>query len=183
MSGHNKWSQIKEKKGKEDAARSKLFSQHAKNIALESKKAKGDKNTPGLKAAIERAKAANVPNDNIERAVERGSGKGGMTLEEVTYETYGPGGIAIIIEGLTDNKNRTTPEIKHLLSQIGLALGGQGSSTWAFERNGSEWQAKTKVPLSPADKERLAEIVEEIENHEDVRKVYTNLEGDESLGS
>jgi YebC/PmpR family DNA-binding regulatory protein len=127
MSGHNKWSQIKEQKGKTDAQKSKIFSMYAKVISIEAKKAAGDRNAAGLKAAIDRAKAANVPNDNIERAVKKGFGGEGGSMEEVVYEGYGPGGIAFLLEGITDNKNRTTQEIKHILSKNGGNLGAQGS--------------------------------------------------------
>lgn len=175
MSGHNKWSQIKEKKGKEDAKKSKIFSWHAKNISLESKKSAGDKNAPGLRSAIDRAKADNVPNDNIERAIERGLGVGSANLEAVIYEAFGPGGVALIIEGITDNKNRTTPEIKHLLSKLGGTLGGQGSAAWAFEKTDGLWQARSPVTLSPTDKEKLSALIQEIETHEDINQIYTNV--------
>src|SRR5690348_1557363 len=108
MSGHNKWSKIKNKKAVTDAKKSKVFSMFAKMIAVESRKAKGDKNSPSLRAVMERARAVNMPNDNIDRAVAKGAGGDGGNLEEVLYEAYGPGGAALIIEGITDNKNRTT---------------------------------------------------------------------------
>lgn len=140
MSGHNKWSQIKHKKGAEDAKRSKLFSMLVRTITVEAKNANGNREAPSLKSAISRAKIANMPADNIERAIERGFGAGADNFEEVTYEAYGPGGVALIIIGLTDNKNRTTPEIKHLLSQHGANLGTQGSTLWAFKKNESnDW--------------------------------------------
>jgi len=180
MSGHNKWSQIKEKKGKEDAKKSKLFSIYSRQITIESKKAKGDKNLPGLRTAIERARAVNMPNDVIDRAVSRGVGAGAESFEEVIYECFGPGGTAIIIEGITDNKNRTTPEIKHLLSQFGGSLGTQGSATWAFRKEGdlasggTSYVADNPIPLSNEDNQKLADLVEKLENHDDIKKVSTN---------
>lgn len=174
MSGHNKWSQIKEKKGKEDAKKSKIFSWHAKNIALEAKKSGGDKNAPGLRAATERARADNVPNDNIERAIEKGLGINGANLEAVSYEAFGPGGVALIIEGITDNKNRTTPEIKHLLSNLGGNLGTQGSASWAFEKMESGWEAKNTLSLSPGEQEKLLTLIQEIESRDDIERVYHN---------
>jgi transcriptional/translational regulatory protein YebC/TACO1 len=107
MSGHNKWSKIKHKKGAEDAKRSKIFSRLSKMITNESKKANGDVSSPGLATAIESAKKENMPKDTIERAVKKGTDNDTASMDSVTYEAYGPGGCAIIIEGLTDNKNRS----------------------------------------------------------------------------
>ena len=115
MSGHSKWSQIKRQKGVTDATRSRVFSRFARLIAMEAKKANGVLSAPGLATAIARAKAVNMPKDNIERAIKKGTSKDSGTLEQVVYEAYGPAGVAIIIDALTDNKNRTTQEIKHLL--------------------------------------------------------------------
>ena len=120
MSGHNKWSKIKHKKAATDAQKSKIFSKHAQIISIESRSANGDINSPSLKAAIERAKKDSMPATNIDRAVKKGIGGEAGLLEKVTYEAYGPGGTALIIEGVTDNRNRTAAEIKHLLSKQGL---------------------------------------------------------------
>src|SRR3989344_2427014 len=117
MSGHNKWSKIKHKKAASDAVKSRVFSKFARLISVESKKVKGDINAPGLRLAIERAKKENMPGDNIERAVAKGKSDTGTSLEKVIFETYGPGGVALLIEGLTDNNNRTSQEIKHLLGK------------------------------------------------------------------
>ena len=118
MAGHSKWAQIKRQKGANDMARSAVFGKLARRITVESKKASGDVNAASLRAAIEKAKAANMPKENIERAVAKGSSADAGSLESVTYETYGPGGAAVVIEALTDNKNRTSAEIKHLLSNF-----------------------------------------------------------------
>jgi YebC/PmpR family DNA-binding regulatory protein len=176
MSGHNKWSQIKVKKGAEDAKRSKLFSMLVRQITIEAKRSNGNREDPGLKGAISRAQEANMPKDNIERAIAKATGANAESFENVIYEAFGPGGVAIIIEGITDNKNRTTPEIKHLLSKQGLALGGQGSALWAFERVDGELKAKTTVSISDNDEQKLAEIVETLEDHEDIKNVITNVE-------
>ena len=120
MAGHSKWAQIKRKKEATDAKKSQIFSKFAKLIASESKKAKGDRSAPGLRLAIMRAKVVNMPNDNIDRAIEKGKGDGGTAMDEVLYEAYGPGGVAVLIVGLTDNRNRTAQEIKHLLSKNNL---------------------------------------------------------------
>ncbi|MFA5001301.1 MAG: YebC/PmpR family DNA-binding transcriptional regulator [Candidatus Paceibacterota bacterium] len=175
MSGHNKWSQIKNKKGAEDAKRSKLFSMLVRNIIMEAKKAGGNREAPSLKAAITRAKEANMPIDNIERAVTRGFGGGAESFEEVIYEAYGPAGIALIIVGVTDNKNRTTPEIKHLLSELGGNLGGIGSTTWAFTKQADgNFVAQNPLTLSETDIEKLEKLLEALDSHDDIKVIYHN---------
>ena len=173
MSGHNKWSKIKHKKAATDAKKSKMFSKHAHLIALESKKAGGDVSSPGLAAAIERARSENMPKENIDRAVKRGASKDAEQLEEVLYEFYGPAGTAFIVEAVTDNANRTTQEIKHLLSRRGFSLGTQGSATWAFTKEGKEWIPTTTITISDDERESFQELFQEIEEHDDVQQVYT----------
>jgi YebC/PmpR family DNA-binding regulatory protein len=175
MSGHNKWSKIKNKKALTDAKKSKVFSKFVKLIQVESKKAGGNTDSPGLRTAIDKAKAENMPSDNIERAVAKGKADTGADMEHVTFETYGPGGSAIIIEALTDNNNRTAPEIKHILTKRGLHLAAPHSASWAFEKIGGEWNAKTPHDISEADLEKLESLIEELEDHEDVQGVYTNV--------
>lgn len=175
MAGHNKWSKIKHKKAATDAQRSAVFGKLARFIAVESKKTGGDTSAPSLRAAIEKARAANMPKDNIERAVAKGTSADTAALESVTYETYGPSGSAIIIDALTDNRNRTAAEIKHLLSKNGLELAAPGSAQWAFAKaaDGS-YEPQTTVALSDVDGAKLGDILEQIEDHEDVQNVYTN---------
>src|SRR3989338_7058585 len=108
MSGHSKWAKIKHQKAATDAKKSKVFSKLVRYIAVEAKKAKGDRNAPGLRVAIDKARAANMPGENIDRAIEKAAG--GSDMERVTYEAYGPGGVALIIEGLTDSRNRTSQQ-------------------------------------------------------------------------
>jgi len=155
-------------------ARSAVFGKLARRITVESKKASGDVNAASLRAAIEKAKAANMPKENIERAVAKGSSADAGSLESVTYETYGPGGAAVVIEALTDNKNRTSAEIKHLLSKNDLVLAAQGGALWAFEKTANGYEPKTTVPLSDEDNAKLMKILEEIDAHDDVEEVYTN---------
>ncbi|MEX1028371.1 MAG: YebC/PmpR family DNA-binding transcriptional regulator [Candidatus Paceibacterota bacterium] len=174
MSGHNKWSKIKHKKAASDSKKSQVFGKLAKLIATESKNAAGNVESPSLKAAIEKAKKENMPNDNIERAIKKGQSGDATALEPVVFETYGPAGVAIVITGLTDNNNRTSSEIKHLLTKNGLELATPGAAAWAFEKQGTEWVAQTTMELSEEDKEKLRNIVTEIEEHEDVQDVYTN---------
>ena len=176
MSGHNKWAQIKRQKGAADAAKSNLWGKLGKRIAVESKKANGDVNSPSLRAIIETAKKTNMPKDTIERAVAKGISADANSLEQITYETYGPGGAAIIIETVTDSRNRTAQEMKHLLAQNGLSLAAPGSASWAFEKTAEGWSPKTTVPLSESDTEALIKILEEIDNYDDVENVYTNAE-------
>jgi YebC/PmpR family DNA-binding regulatory protein len=176
MSGHNKWSQIQRQKGAEDAKRSKLFSMLARAITLESRKCGGNPDSATLRAAIEKARKQNMPNDNIERAIKRGTGADAQNFEEFLCEAYGPGGGAIIIEGLTDNKNRTLNEIKHILAEHGSALASQGSALWAFSKTAEGWVPNSTIALSPADEAEFLKLLEAIDDHEDVKNVYTNAE-------
>ncbi len=176
MSGHNKWSKIKRQKGSADAAKSDAWGKLGKRIAVESKKAGGDVNAPTLRAIIETAKKANMPKDTIERAIAKGTSADAAALESITYEAYGPGGAAIVIEALTDSRNRTAQEMKHLLSERGLALASPGSALWAFEKTAEGYTAKTTVPLSESDNEQLMKILGAIDAHDDVEEVYTNAE-------
>ena len=177
MSGHNKWSKIKNKKAVTDAYKSKLFGKLIRLISLESKECGGDVNSPSLRSAIDKAKVANVPNDNIERAVKKGAGGEGGNLEAFTYESYGPGGSAIIIEVLTDSRNRASQEIRHILSKNGFELAAQGAALWAFDPpagGDGEWTPKTTVEISESDTEKLSTLIENLEDNEDVQEVYTN---------
>ncbi len=176
MSGHNKWSKIKHKKGAEDARKSKVFSKVSKLIISESKKVNGDISSPSLSAAIDLAKKENMPKDTIDRAVKKGTESGTVAMESVVYETYGPGGIAVIIDGLTDNKNRTAAEIRHTLSKLGYELAAQGAASWAFKKDGGEWKANSTTPISEADGEKLGKLIDVLEELEDVQGVYTNAE-------
>ncbi len=176
MSGHNRWSQIKEKKGKTDAVKSRVFSKFARLIGDEARRAKGDKNAPALRAAIERARKENMPSDNIERAIKKATEAGGASLEQVRYEAYGPGGVALIIEVLTDSRNRVSQEIKHLLSENGGNLAGPGAAAWAFEKTAEGWKPTTTTPLSDEDLAKLSALVEKLEAYEDVQEVFTNAE-------
>lgn len=183
MAGHSKWAQIKRQKGANDAARANAWAKLGKRIVVESKKAKGDANAANVRSIIEIAKKANMPKSNIERALDKASGEGAQ-LEEVTYEAYGPGGAAIVIDALTDSRNRTAQEIKHLLSERGLALASPGSALWAFDpirdasrSNGAgKYVPRTLIKLSAEDDASLMTILEEIDAHDDVENVYTNAE-------
>ncbi len=138
MSGHSKWAQIKRKKAVTDARRGRLWSKLLKEISVAARLSGGDPAAnPRLRAAIQDAKGANVPNDNIDRAIKRGTGElQGASYEEVTYEGYGPGGVAILVQALTDNRNRTVSELRHFFSKHGGNLGENGCVAWMFEKRG-----------------------------------------------
>ena len=138
MSGHSKWSTIKHKKGRADAKRGKIFTKILREITVSARQGGGDPaGNPRLRAAVAAAKAANMPSDNMKRAIQRGTGElPGVTYEEVNYEGYGPGGVAMMLECLTDNRNRTTPEVRHLFSKSGGNLGENGSVSWLLTRKG-----------------------------------------------
>ena len=138
MSGHNKWSTIKHKKSALDAKRGKLWTKILKEITVAAKLGGGDPAAnPRLRLAIDQAKAANMPKENFERAIKKGTGElEGTTYEEVSYEGYGPGGVAILIEAMTDNKNRTTPEIRSYFAKFGSDLGAMGSVSYLFSKQG-----------------------------------------------
>jgi len=145
MSGHSKWSTIKHKKGRVDAKRGKLFTKIIREITVSARESGGDPDgNPRLRSAIADAKAANMPSDNIKRAIQRGTGElPGVNYEEVSFEGYGPGGVAVMLEILTDNRNRTTPEIRHLFSKYGGNLGENGCVSWLFSRKGLLLVART----------------------------------------
>lgn len=176
MSGHNKWSKIKHKKAAGDAAKSRIFSKHAALIAMESRKANGNLASPGLAAVIERAKKDSMPKENIDRAVAKGAGAGGAALEEVVFEAFGPGGTAMIITAVTDNNNRTAPELRHIFTKAGYQLGTPGSAAWAFTKTDAGYVPQNPMELSDADGEKLAELVEALEENEDVQDVYTTAD-------
>ncbi len=138
MAGHSKWANIKHKKGAADAKRGKIFTKLIKEITVAARMGGGDPGSnPRLRTALIACKAANMPKDNIDRAIKKGTGDlGGQVFEEVSYEGYGPHGVAIIIEALTDNKNRTLPEIRTIMNKNGGKLGEKGSVGWMFEQKG-----------------------------------------------
>jgi len=176
MSGHNKWSKIKNKKAVTDAQKAKNFTKLVRFITVESKKSKGDVNSPGLRSAIEKAKEGNLPNDNIERAIKKGLGNEAGSMEEITYEAYGPGGCALIIESLTDSRNRAAQEIKHILSKNGYELASQGSAAWAFSKTHEGWTPNVMAQISEDDGVKLQTLIDELEENDEVQEVYTNAE-------
>ena len=172
MSGHSKWHSIKHKKGATDAKRGKLFTKFIKEITVAARSGGGDPDANArLRKAILDAKAGNMPNDTIDRAIRRGTGaETGVHYEEVTYEGYGPGGVAMLIEAVTDNRNRTVAEIRHVFSKNGGNLGESGSVGWLFEKKGYIVVDKAAKP-----EEELFEIAIEA-GADDVRDDGDNVE-------
>ena len=244
MSGHSKWSTIKRKKEKTDAERGKIFTKIIKEITVAARTGGSDpEGNPRLRTAILAAKEANMPQSNIERAIKKGTGElPGVTYEEITYEGYGPGGVAMMVEVTTDNKNRAVADIRHLFSRFGGNLGETGSVNWMFEKKGiitvekskvkseddllmvaleagaadmtsdtqnheiqtpfnllekvKEALDKNKIPYSSAEvsmipqstvkleeknAEQMLKLMEALEEHEDVQKVYANFDIEETL--
>ena len=155
MSGHSKWASIKHKKGALDAKRGKVFTRLIKEISVAARMGGGDPNgNPRLRQAISAARAENMPKDNIERAIKKGTGElEGMSFEEVSYEAYGPGGVAVLMDCLTDNKNRTVADLKHIFDRHGGNIGSPGCVSWMFEKKGVIAFDKSKV-----DEEKLLEV-------------------------
>lgn len=172
MSGHSKWHSIKHKKGAADAKRGKIFTRLIREITVSAREAGGDPDmNPRLRKAVSDAKAANMPADNIDRAIKRGTGEiEGVSYEEITYEAYGPGGVAILIETMTDNRNRTVAELRHLLSKNNGNLGESGSVAWMFDRKGY-----FVVPKEERSEEELFEIAIEA-GAEDLKDDDSNFE-------
>ena len=241
MSGHSKWSTIKRKKGAADAKRGVVFTRISKDITLAAREGGADSDmNPALRLAVKNAKTANMPAANIERAINKGTGNlPGMKFENYVYEGYGPGGTAIMMEVMTDNKNRTVPDIRYIMSKNGGNLGEQGCVNWMFEKKGTitvtkdgidedsileisldlgadDFQSENDVfiiittsedfgvvskgledggyeingevglvpinmvKISGTDAKQLLSLLEKLEDHEDIQKVYSNFDLDES---
>jgi len=184
MSGHSKWSSIKHKKGAADAKRGKIFTKLIKEITTAARISGGDPEANArLRVAIAQAKAENMPKDNIEKAIKKGTGalEGGERYEEHTYEGYGPGGVAILIETLTDNKKRTTADVRYILTRLNGNLAEAGSVSWLFSKKGYISFDKNAV-----DEDKIMEIAleagaEDITEDENEIEVVTNLSSFESV--
>ncbi len=166
MSGHSKWAQIRHKKGASDQKRSQLFAKFSKNITLAAKKGLDPRSNLSLANAIDQARSMNMPNDSIERAIKKVSEKGAAQLEEILVEAIGPGGIALQIKGVTDNKNRTIAEIKTILNNHHSKMVPPGSIAWMFGN---------PATLTSADQTLLEQLLEDLDNNDDVDDVLTNL--------
>jgi len=178
MSGHSKWSTIKRKKGAADAKRGKMFTKLIKEITIAAREGGGDPGAnPRLRLAVDNAKAANMPADNIERAIKKATGElEGVIFLELTYEGYGPSGVAVLVEVATDNKNRTVAEVRHLFSKYNGSLGENGSVAWMFDRKGV-----ITLPTQDKTEDDIMDIVleagaEDLHTEEDFFEVQTDLE-------
>ncbi len=181
MSGHSKWSTIKRKKGATDAKRGKIFTKLAKEIIVAARLGGGDINmNPRLRAAVADARAENMPKDNIERAIKKGTGEQeGQSYEEVIYEGYGVGGVAVLVESMTDNKNRTVPDLRHIFSKNGGNLGENGCVAWLFDKKGIitvDKKAVTEEKLMDIALEAGAEDVREQEKEYEIVTSVSDFE-------
>lgn len=190
MSGHSKWAQVKHKKAIVDAKKGKIFSKIVKEISVAARLGGGDPDrNPRLRTAIEKAKEVNMPQENIKRAIMKGTGElPGMTYEETVYEGYGPGGTAILLEVLTDNRNRTVSEIRHIMTKHGGSLGEAGCVGWMFEKKGYILVEKTNIDEDSLMSIAIESGAEDMKNDpredsfeiitvpEDMNKVKTSLE-------
>ncbi len=176
MAGHNKFSKIKHQKAKNDGQKSKVFGKLVRFITVEAKKAGGNLKSPGLALAIEKAKKENMPNDTIDRAIKKATTDNSAAMENITYESYGPGGVAILIESLTDNRNKAAQEVKAILVKHGFELASPGSASWAFTKGPEGHVPNMTMPLEDADIEKLQALVEALEENDEVQDVYTNAE-------
>lgn len=177
MSGHSKWSTIKRKKGAADAKRGKMFTKLIKEITIAAREGGGDPGAnPRLRLAVDNAKAANMPADNIERAIKKATGElEGVTYHELTYEGYGPSGVAILVEVATDNKNRTVADVRHLFSKYNGSLGENGSVAWMFDRKGV-----MTLPNQDKSEDEIMDIVleagaEDLQTEEEFIEVQTDI--------
>ena len=177
MAGHSKWAQIKRKKAANDAKRGSMFTKLIRELTVAAREGGGDPNfNPRLRLAVDTARAANMPNDNIERAIKRGTGEiEGVHFEEVTYEGYGPGGVALYIETLTDNVNRTVAEVRHILNKHGGSLGQSGSVAWQFDRKGQIYIDATRYDEDSAMLAALEAGAEDLQRDGDTYVVTTDV--------
>ncbi|MDD5430978.1 MAG: YebC/PmpR family DNA-binding transcriptional regulator [Candidatus Pacebacteria bacterium] len=177
MSGHNKWSQIKNKKGAADLKRGKIFSKILRAISIAAKTEPNIQFNPRLRAAVDIAKENQVPLENIERAINKASEE--KNLEDLVIEAYGPEGSALIILAITDNRNRTIAEIKSILSDNNSKMANQGSVLWSFNppAEGKSWTPKFPQAISEESKQKLEKLLTELDEHEDIQDVITSVEG------
>ena len=175
MSGHSKWANIKHRKGAADAKRGKIFSKLAREITLAAKSGGSPESNPTLRLLIQKARGVNMPADNIDRAIKKGTGElQADVMEEIFFEGYAPGGVALIVHVLTDNRNRTVAEVRHLFNKYGGNVGTQGSVMRSFQRKG-----EITVPAERVDEERLMELVleagaEDLQHEDDLFEIITD---------
>ena len=172
MSGHSKWHQIKHKKEATDQKRGQLFSKLLNLVVVAARDNPDPQFNPRLRTAVDKARTANVPNENIERAIKKSTER--KSLEEVVIEAYGPEGSALIIYGITDNKNRTIAEVRTILNAGGAKMADPGSVLWLFKNVRGEWQPNFNQLISEVGKQKLNYLIRSLEDHSDVQKIITN---------
>ncbi len=178
MSGHSKWANIKHRKGAQDAKRAKVFTRLIREITVAARQGGGDaESNPRLRSAMLTARSSNMPNDTIEKAIKRGTGDiDGMIIEEITYEGYGPGGVAILVECQTDNKNRTTAEVRHCFGKFNGNLGSNGCVTFIFDRKGVVMLDGERCDLETVMDAAIDAGAEDVEEDGDLISVTTAME-------
>ena len=176
MAGHSKWANIQHRKGRQDAKRGKLFTKAAKEIIIAAKSGGDQAANSRLRAAIAAAKTVNLPKDKIEAAIRKGTGQeAGGDIMEITYEAYAPGGVAVVVEAATDNKNRTVAEVRHILAKHGGSLGESGCVGWMFERKGVITLDKAKYAEEAAMEAALEAGADDVQDEDDTWAVYTAM--------
>ena len=173
MAGHNRWSQIKHRKGAADKSKARIFSKLSNAISIAAKSEPNPDFNPTLRSVIERAKKENMPQDNIQRSIKRA--KESKDMEEFLIEGYGPEGSGIIIEGLTDKKARSLNEIKIIFGKNDIKLASPGSLLWSFDKTDNGYVAKFKQDISVEAVNKINELVNELEEREDITEIYTNI--------
>ena len=183
MAGHSKWNNIKNKKGAEDAKRAQVFTNLGKNIRLAAKKGPDVNSNPSLRLWVDKAKAANMPKDKIQKAIDIGSGKiSAGNMQEITYEGFGPNGIPLIIMAITDNTNRTSSEIRAILTRAGGNLGGPNSASYMFEFDKENQEYKPTMPMTieEATREVVEELKDDLSQIEGIEGIYLAIETEAS---
>lgn len=176
---HSQWEKKKYKKAHSEGKTSQIYAKLVKLIIMEAKKANGNRDATGLKQAILKARAVDMPSDNIDRAIKKATEA--KTVDELfIYEGYGKGGVGFIVEVLTDSRNRASQEMRHLFDKHSGALGAVNSVSWSFDKieteEGSDWKPNILIPVSDEDRGEVLALLEDLENNEDVQEVYTNAE-------
>lgn len=177
MSGHSKWAQIKRQKALVDNKRGQVFTKLARAITIAARHGADPAMNATLQQAIDRARAANMPKNNIDRAIQHATDTDAAQLEQLLLEAYGPGGVGMLINVATNNHNRTIAELRHLLSGHKASLGTTGSVLWQFERHGTVWQPKQSLTLDDTTKKQVTDLVQVLEQNDDVIDVTTNAKG------
>ncbi len=180
MSGHSKWAQIKHKKGISDQKKGRVFSKLANKITIAARSGTDPLANYKLQSTIEEARAVNMPKENIERAIKRATEKEAASLNEITVQAMGPGSVAVVIEAITDNKNRTIAEVKNILAKNGFKMVPEGSLNWMFD---ASWAPKNPLENSdPTMRQKFNQLLEELATNDDVENVHSNLKDEQSSG-